>query len=89
MQRAKNVQETFAWMESMGSPPQVFRLDDPTAEARACAGCQATDKPLQKCAACSAVLYCGRECQRAHWRQHKQHCRQARERVESEREGTC
>ena len=30
--------------------------------------------PLKKCAGCSAVSYCGKECQAADWRRHKRLC---------------
>ncbi|KAG8959188.1 hypothetical protein FRC03_008310 [Tulasnella sp. 419] len=32
------------------------------------------DRRLSKCARCQSVWYCGRECQRSHWKQHKQWC---------------
>jgi hypothetical protein len=78
-QRAANARDAFAFMSDVaGRPPTVLRMDTPTMEARVCAACRAADKPLRKCAACSTVLYCGRECQRAHWAQHKMQCRSAR-----------
>jgi hypothetical protein len=80
-QRAANARDAFAVLSGIaGRPPTVFQMDTPTMEARVCAACRAADKPLRKCAACSTVLYCGRECQRAHWRQHKTQCRSASER---------
>jgi hypothetical protein len=29
------------------------------------------------CSVCRQARYCGRECQRAHWEQHKLHCAQS------------
>jgi hypothetical protein len=34
-----------------------------------------TATPLQKCAACKCVEYCGRDCQRSTWKWHKQLCK--------------
>jgi hypothetical protein len=43
-----------------------------------CAACERqqgpTDAPFQKCGCCRAATYCGRECQRNHWPQHKRTC---------------
>ena len=45
-----------------------------------CAHCgKADDGTLKKCTACSQVLYCGRECQKAHWKAHKSECKKRRE----------
>jgi hypothetical protein len=46
----------------------------------ACAACCALPAPgaaapLQKCAACMAVTYCGPACQHAHWRAHRKDCK--------------
>ena len=40
----------------------------------ACANCGAASR-LKKCARCSGVLYCGKECQREHWMEHKVVCK--------------
>ncbi len=43
-----------------------------------CHGCQQSF-PLaapRKCSQCSAVRYCGTECQKAHWKAHKKACRE-------------
>ncbi|KPI41932.1 uncharacterized protein AB675_5682 [Cyphellophora attinorum] len=29
---------------------------------------------LSACSACKKILYCGKDCQRAHWKVHKKHC---------------
>jgi len=47
-------------------------------DATPCAGCGAA-KPdaataFKFCAACKAVMYCSRECQKAHWKKHKREC---------------
>ncbi|GBF89413.1 hypothetical protein Rsub_01985 [Raphidocelis subcapitata] len=58
------------------------------ARPRACAGCglqgeSAGAGRLRPCAGCSGkgpagcVLYCGADCQRAHWRAHKAYCKRA------------
>ena len=44
-----------------------------------CAHCGKADGTLKKCTACSQVLYCGRECQKAHWPAHKTECKKRRE----------
>mmetsp|Transcript_22532 Transcript_22532/g.60950 ORF Transcript_22532/g.60950 Transcript_22532/m.60950 type:complete len:453 (+) Transcript_22532:102-1460(+) len=46
------------------------------AGALTCAMCDNPGK--QRCAACGEVFYCGRECQRTHWKQHKKACKKAR-----------
>jgi splicing suppressor protein 51 len=43
-------------------------------EARVCATCNTTNVPLLKCARCKAVSYCSKDCQKAHWKTHKQIC---------------
>ena len=48
----------------------------------ACTYCQATELKLFRCARCGVVKYCGKECQRQHWKQrslaggpeHKAYC---------------
>jgi hypothetical protein len=48
------------------------------AAASACAQCGAQagapGVQLRKCSACGKACYCGVQCQRAHWRQHKAQC---------------
>ena len=39
-----------------------------------CAHCGKACRQMKKCAACSAVRYCSRECQKKHWKQHKPSC---------------
>lgn len=33
-----------------------------------------TGHPLRHCKQCASVMYCGKECQRAHWKAHKMRC---------------
>ena len=46
--------------------------------AACCAGCGATraTHKLKKCAKCDVARFCGAECQRRAWAEHKPHCTQ-------------
>ena len=39
-----------------------------------CNFCHAMNRPLSKCKGCYLYSYCGRECQRKHWPEHKKIC---------------
>ena len=43
-----------------------------------CAFCQIHKSDLKRCLGCEKVSYCGRICQKQHWKVHKPECRQAR-----------
>lgn len=60
-------------------PAQAGQQSQPAAQAqpKACAACGATGD-LRRCGDCRGVRYCGAECQRAHWPQHKAECRRRR-----------
>ena len=49
----------------------------PEAVGSRCNGCAARGERFKICSACRTVHYCSRECQSAHWKQHKQACRAA------------
>ncbi|WIA30054.1 hypothetical protein OEZ86_000149 [Tetradesmus obliquus] len=38
---------------------------------------------LLRCKACQSVAYCGRDCQLAHWKSHKQQCKQVQQEKEA------
>ncbi|KAL4452293.1 hypothetical protein ABPG75_007955 [Micractinium tetrahymenae] len=42
-----------------------------------CSGCKQKACGLRKCSRCRHVSYCSRECQKAHWAEHKQDCKPA------------
>jgi len=44
-------------------------------EPSLCAGCGERQKGMSRCTRCMQVWYCGRECQKKHWKQHKPQCR--------------
>ena len=39
-----------------------------------CENCEADD-PHQTCSACLVAKYCSKDCQKAHWKSHKPHCK--------------
>jgi MYND finger len=41
----------------------------------ACENCLTTTKPTALCANCHETSYCGKECQKADWKTHKQRCK--------------
>jgi MYND finger/Ankyrin repeats (3 copies) len=53
-------------------------FDPDTAQAplgpTSCSFCEKTDGKLRACSVCHSVLYCSRDCQRAHWQAHKPNC---------------
>lgn len=48
-------------------------LEDTSTTSRMCIQCQSP--ATEACGGCSSVSYCGRECQKAHWKTHKAHCK--------------
>ncbi|KAJ8309710.1 hypothetical protein KUTeg_011575 [Tegillarca granosa] len=51
-----------------------MKEDQDTALGDMCARCQTSSRPLKKCSKCLVVCYCSKECQIAHWRDHKPVC---------------
>ena len=43
-------------------------------EAKLCYYCKKTEKNLKKCTNCFTAQYCGRECQKSDWKNHKKVC---------------
>ena len=41
-------------------------------------------KQMKKCSGCRLINYCSRECQVAHWKKHKQSCRDVQGRTPEE-----
>ncbi|KAK3271460.1 hypothetical protein CYMTET_20191 [Cymbomonas tetramitiformis] len=39
-----------------------------------CAACSLPGKKMKKCSGCRLVSYCSRECQKEHWKMHKENC---------------
>lgn len=52
--------------------------DDVLKISRECIECDAKDcetcNPLYRCSRCQSVYYCSKDCQRKHWKAHKQEC---------------
>ena len=52
---------------------ETLERDVHRALTRVCVVCRAVGTKLRSCP-CRAVHYCGRECQKAHWAEHKLVC---------------
>lgn len=52
----------------------------PTRKPKVCAQCGARPEGVQmlQCGVCKTVVYCSRECQKAHWPKHKAKCQKRR-----------
>jgi len=57
----------------VGQAFHVFALRDDSI-LKACAGCGSTER-TKKCGRCEKAFYCGRECQKKDWKQHRSDCR--------------
>jgi hypothetical protein len=58
-----------------GTPPHLlFELDCMRPRRDLCGHCKKTAVGKGRCMRCSMVVYCDRECQSAHWPQHKLKC---------------
>jgi hypothetical protein len=53
--------------------PPVFRTFE--LEFTFCTTCRKSEGEFWKCEGCNLVAYCGKECQRAHWKSHKPICK--------------
>jgi hypothetical protein len=40
-----------------------------------CGECKKKDHGYKKCSACDVTRYCSKECQRKHWKNHKEQCK--------------
>ena len=51
----------------------------PTETCCGSAACEKLEEPFEKrffeCSRCRLIAYCSKECQAAHWKEHKRHCR--------------
>merc|ERR1711865_1285247 len=62
---------------TMGMPETSGSVDDAHAATRMCALCSkpaADNATLLRCTRCKKVFYCNKDCQRAHWKEHKASC---------------
>lgn len=59
-----------------------IRRQERAAGNRCCVNCGLAEGSsafrFQKCSGCSLVFYCGRDCQKVHWKTHKSDCRRAK-----------
>eukprot|EP01032_Pedospumella_encystans_P007897 gene7897-9414_t len=44
-----------------------------------CSKIEETGVKFKKCGKCEGVVYCGRKCQKAHWKEHKKECEQLKD----------
>ena len=63
-----------SWMDNVGSDIKSEGVKKEYWDL-ACSYCGARKKKLQQCTACKEARYCGRECQKKHWKNHKVRCK--------------
>ena len=63
--------------EDGGIHPAIILRRDPNTKEILCHNCNSGEKPTKKCSRCSFAFYCGTDCQRDHWDQHKAVCNAA------------
>jgi len=51
-----------------------------------CGECKKEDYGYKKCSACNVIRYCSKECQRKHWKNHKDQCKAWQKEDEEEEE---
>jgi len=49
-----------------------------------CGECKKKDHGYKKCSACDVTRYCSKECQRKHWKNHKEQCKEYQKADEDE-----
>ncbi|KAI0713527.1 hypothetical protein C8Q76DRAFT_463932 [Earliella scabrosa] len=54
---------------------RIPQLDEPVIYCEHCGSTKLKKQELKRCAGCSGVLYCSKECQKAAWPNHKSMCR--------------
>jgi hypothetical protein len=52
----------------------LAQVEQDFAENKTCIYCGRSEGETKKCGACGQVYYCGRDCQRKHWKWHKSEC---------------
>ncbi len=58
-----------------GQGQQLVQAVEQQVTARSqCANCGEGGFDMHRCSACQQVAYCGRNCQKAHWKEHKPQC---------------
>lgn len=77
--RAKRADSDKAWEQVTSSATTPKAQPHRTSAAGTCGGCGAGEGEggtvLMQCAKCRKQMYCGRECQKKDWREHKLVCR--------------
>lgn len=54
--------------------PAIILRRDPNTNEILCHNCNSGERPTKECSRCSFAFYCGPDCQRDHWDQHKAVC---------------
>ena len=58
-----------------GGTRSLDAKEQQTSITEMCSYCKRDQSALKKCLSCGKVQYCGKECQRKHWKEHKSTCK--------------
>ena len=61
------------------SQGEMYKMTKQMADGHICAKCKSQENGRKKfkfCARCKSIYYCGKKCQKEHWKSHKKTCRE-------------
>ena len=75
LRQAEEAEGTKVFLDGASHDLRELAQTDLASIKKSCASCGAQGNDMKICVRCQGPRYCGRECQRADWPQHKRVCR--------------